>query len=62
MMNVSLANSTNTLVALVGIKKCVVCQNGITKSVSGDTCSFDVDCGPGSSCVKGAYSLNGVCK
>ncbi len=38
MVNVSLANSTNTL---VGIKKCVVCQNGITKSVSGDTCSFE---------------------
>ena len=27
----------------------------------GDTCSFDVDCGPGSICVKGKYSINGAC-
>ena len=27
----------------------------------GDTCNFDVDCGVGSSCVKSAYSINGVC-
>ena len=27
----------------------------------GDTCSFDTDCGPGSSCVKGRGSIYGVC-
>jgi hypothetical protein len=27
----------------------------------GDTCSFDVDCGPGSKCVKGRGSIKGVC-
>ena len=28
----------------------------------GDKCSFDVECGVGSRCVKSAYSLYGVCK
>lgn len=28
----------------------------------GDTCSFDVECGPGSQCVKSGYSLYGVCR
>lgn len=38
-------------------------RNGMdANGTYGDTCSFDVDCGPGSSCVKGAYSINGVCK
>lgn len=27
----------------------------------GNTCSFDTDCGPGSACVKGSGSINGVC-
>ena len=28
----------------------------------GDTCNFDVDCGVGSKCVKGAYAITGVCR
>ena|SRR5713226_4616061 len=31
--------------------------NGTT----GDTCQFDVDCGPGSVCAKGAGHLYGTC-
>lgn len=27
----------------------------------GDTCSFDVDCGPGKKCVKSGYSISGTC-
>lgn len=27
----------------------------------GNTCSFDVDCGPGSRCVKGSGSIQGAC-
>lgn len=27
----------------------------------GDTCEFDVDCGPGSVCVKGRGSITGTC-
>ena len=27
----------------------------------GNTCSFDVDCGPGSKCLKDRYSVDGVC-
>jgi hypothetical protein len=27
----------------------------------GNTCSFDVDCGPGSKCVKSRGSIYGVC-
>jgi len=27
----------------------------------GNTCSFDVDCGPGSRCVKSSSSIEGVC-
>lgn len=27
----------------------------------GNTCSFNTDCGPGSTCVKSAGSVNGVC-
>jgi hypothetical protein len=27
----------------------------------GNTCSFDTDCGPGSSCVKSSGNINGVC-
>ncbi len=32
--------------------------NGTT----GDTCSFDPDCGPGSKCLKSSGSISGVCK
>lgn len=28
---------------------------------TGNTCSFDVECGPGSKCVKNSGSINGVC-
>jgi hypothetical protein len=31
--------------------------NGTT----GNTCSFNTDCGPGSQCVKSSGSINGVC-
>ena len=31
--------------------------NGTT----GNTCSFDTDCGPGSKCVKGSGSIYGAC-
>ncbi len=27
----------------------------------GDTCSFDVDCGPGNKCLKGSGHIKGVC-
>lgn len=27
----------------------------------GNTCSFDIDCGPGSRCIKSNSSINGVC-
>lgn len=27
----------------------------------GNTCSFDIDCGPGSRCLKGAGHIKGVC-
>jgi hypothetical protein len=27
----------------------------------GSTCSFDTDCGPGRSCVKGGGNIKGVC-
>jgi hypothetical protein len=27
----------------------------------GNTCQFDVDCGPGSKCVKSSGSINGTC-
>jgi hypothetical protein len=27
----------------------------------GNTCSFDVDCGPGSKCLKGNGNIKGVC-
>ena len=38
-------------------------RNGMDADGSyGDTCSFDVECGPGSQCVKSGYSLYGVCK
>lgn len=28
---------------------------------AGNTCSFDVDCGPGSACVKSRGQIDGVC-
>jgi len=28
---------------------------------TGNTCSFNTDCGPGSRCVKARYALEGVC-
>jgi hypothetical protein len=28
---------------------------------TGNTCSFDTDCGPGSTCLKGAGSIEGAC-
>lgn len=28
---------------------------------TGNTCSFDTDCGPGSECLKGAGSIEGAC-
>lgn len=31
--------------------------NGTT----GNTCSYDMDCGMGSVCIKSRYSMNGVC-
>jgi len=27
----------------------------------GNTCSFDVDCGPGNKCLKGSGQIKGVC-
>lgn len=27
----------------------------------GDTCSFDIDCGPGSKCLKSRGAIDGVC-
>jgi hypothetical protein len=27
----------------------------------GNTCSFDIDCGPGSRCAKGLGAIDGVC-
>ena len=27
----------------------------------GNTCSFDVDCGPGNTCLKGSGQIKGVC-
>lgn len=30
-------------------------------NTTGDTCQFDTDCGPGSTCLKGSGSIEGAC-
>ena len=30
-------------------------------NTTGNTCQFDIDCGPGSTCLKGSGSIEGAC-